>query len=179
MSKIELGLTLRSLRLSQKRTIQEIANICSLSKSMVSKIETDNVFPSIATLTKIAKALGTTVSHLLKENNESLEVVINVENADKNAIKTERGYYIFPYAMGFKEKKMQPYLFTARKGEVKEHHLSHEGEEFIFVLEGEMKFAIGDIEYLLEKGDSMYFNALKAHQVTPTSEKVMYLDIFV
>jgi transcriptional regulator with XRE-family HTH domain len=71
MKDLKLGLTLRALRLQQNRTIQEIANYCGLSKSMVSKIETDKVFPSVATLTKIAKSLGTTVSALLEENGEN------------------------------------------------------------------------------------------------------------
>jgi transcriptional regulator with XRE-family HTH domain len=179
MSQLNLGITIRALRLSQKRTIQEIADSCGLSKSMVSKIETDKVFPSIATLTKIARSLGTTVSSLLKEDTVGVEVVVNIENASIEAIKTDRGYYIYPYALGYKDKKMQPYLFVAKKGEIKEHHLSHEGEEFLFVLEGEMKFQVGEIEYFLKKGDSMYFNALKVHQAIPVSDSVIYLDVFV
>jgi transcriptional regulator with XRE-family HTH domain len=179
MTDIKLGLTLRTLRLKQKRTINEIANHCGLSKSMVSKIETDKVFPTVATLTKIAKSLGTSVSSLLEEHGQNSEIVIPANMAEKNSIETEKGYRIYPFASGYKEKKMQPFLFMAKKGEVKEHHVSHEGEEFIYVLEGEMKFQIGDIEYFLRKGDSLYFNALKTHQVIPISDKVKYLDIFV
>lgn len=163
MDALKIGLTLRTIRIRQGRTIQEIANICDLSRSMVSKIETDKVFPSISTLTKLAKSLGTNVSVLIEENGDNEEIVIQANKAEQNTIKTEKGYSIYPYASGFKQKKMQPFLFMAKKGEVKEHHVSHEGEEFIYVLEGEMKFQIGDIEYLLRKGDSLYFNALKTH----------------
>jgi transcriptional regulator with XRE-family HTH domain len=179
MTNLKIGLTLRAIRLSQNRTIQEIANICGLSKSMVSKIETDTVFPSVATLTKIAKSLGTNVSTLLEEKQENSDVVIQAGKAEESMIQTERGYSIFPYASGYKDKKMQPFLFIGNKEEVKEHHVSHEGEEFIFVLEGEMKFQVGDVEYLLRKGDSLYFNALKTHQVIPVTDGIKYLDIFV
>lgn len=179
MKDLNLGLTLRALRLQQNRTIQEIADYCGLSKSMVSKIETDKVFPSVATLTKIAKSLGTSVSFLLEENGENSDIVIQAKKAEENTIKTERGYSIFPYASGYKDKKMQPFLFIGEKGEVKEHHVSHEGEEFIYVIEGEMKFQVGDVEYLLRKGDSLYFNALKTHQVIPVTNTIKYLDIFV
>jgi transcriptional regulator with XRE-family HTH domain len=179
MTDLKIGLTLRAIRLRQNRTIQEIANVCGLSKSMVSKIETDKVFPSVATLTKLAKSLGTNVSSLMEENGSNGEIVIQAKNAEGNTIKTEKGYYIYPYASGFRNKKMQPFLFIAKKGEVKAHHVSHEGEEFIHVLEGEMKFQVGDIEYFLRKGDSLYFNALKTHQVIPVSDIVKYLDIFV
>jgi transcriptional regulator with XRE-family HTH domain len=179
MTNLKIGLTLRTLRLGQNRTLQEIADSCGLSKSMVSKIETDKVFPSVATLSKLAKCLGTNVSSLMEETGQNSDVVIHANQAEGNTTKTERGYYIYPYASGYKEKKMQPFLFIAKKGEVKEHHVSHEGEEFIYVLEGEMKFQVGDIEYFLRKGDSLYFNAIKTHQVVPFSDKVKYLDIFV
>jgi transcriptional regulator with XRE-family HTH domain len=179
MTKPKIGLTIRAIRLSQNRTIQEIANICGLSKSMVSKIETDTVFPSVATLTKIARSLGTTVSVLLEESEENSDIIIQADKAEENSVQTERGYSIFPYASGYKGKKMQPFLFIGKKGEVKEHHLSHEGEEFIYVIEGEMKFQVGDVEYLLRKGDSLYFNSLKTHQVIPLTDTIRYLDIFV
>lgn len=179
MTKLKIGLTIRAIRLGQNRTLQEIANICGLSKSMVSKIETDTVFPSVATLTKLARSLGTTVSALLEESEENSDIFFPASKAEENSIQTERGYSIFPYASGYKNKKMQPFLFIGKKGEVKEHHVSHEGEEFIYVLEGEMKFQVGDVEYLLRKGDSLYFNALKTHQVIPVTETIKYIDIFV
>ena len=62
---------------------------------------------------------------------------------------------------------------------MKQHELSHEGEEFIYVIEGEMKMTLGDAEYLLKAGDSMYFNCLQKHGIMPVSEEVKYLDIFV
>jgi transcriptional regulator with XRE-family HTH domain len=179
MKDLQIGFTLRALRMKQGRTIQEISDFCGLSKSMVSKIETNKVFPSVATLSKLAKSLGTNVSSLLEENGETSEVFVQASTAEQGTIKTEKGYSIFPYASGYKDKKMQPFLFIGNKGEVKHHHVSHEGEEFIYVLEGEMKFQVGDIEYFLRKGDSLYFNAVKTHQVIPVSETIKYLDIFV
>ncbi len=74
---------------------------------------------------------------------------------------------------------MQPFLFVAKKGEVKPHLLSHAGEEFIFVIEGEMKMQIGDAEYTLKTGDSIYFNTIQKHSILPISDVVTYLDIFV
>lgn len=179
MNKLEIGFTLKAIRLKQGRTIQEIADFCGMSKSMVSKIETNKVFPSVATLVKIAKALGISVSSLLEENGETLDVFVQSSTAEQNTVKTEKGYLIYPYASGYKNKRMQPFLFIGEKGKVKEHHLSHEGEEFIYVLEGEMKFQVGDTEYFLRQGDSLYFSAIKTHQVIPVSETVKYLNMFM
>ena len=77
------------------------------------------------------------------------------------------------------KKKMQPFLFVARKGEVIPHQLSHDGEEFVFVIEGEMKMQVGDTEYILKTGDSLYFNALQKHGIIPITDEVSYIDIFV
>lgn len=176
---LKIGNRIRKLRLIQKRTIQDIAEACDLSKSMVSKIETNSVVPSVATLVKIARALGTNVSILMGENETDTSVVITAKKANDNVAKTDRGYYIFPFASEFRDKKMQPFLFVANKGEVKEHHLTHEGEEFIYILEGTLRFFEGNKEYILNKGDSIYFNALEQHGIMPVSDTVLYLNVFV
>jgi quercetin dioxygenase-like cupin family protein len=74
---------------------------------------------------------------------------------------------------------MQPFLFVGKKGEVKPHELSHEGEEFIYVIRGQMKMQVGEVEYQLKEGDSLYFNSSLKHGIQPVSDEVVYLDIFV
>jgi transcriptional regulator with XRE-family HTH domain len=179
MNKLKVGTHLRKIRIRQNRTIQEIADKCKLSKSMISKIETNKVVPSVSTLVKLARSLGTNVSALLEENGELTSVVTPAGHAEENATQTDRGYFMYPFAPEYKSKKMQPFLFVARKGQVKEHHLTHEGEEFIYVLEGKMKFQVGDVEYSLKEGDSLYFDSLEKHQVVPVTDTVKYLDIFI
>ncbi|WP_183579744.1 helix-turn-helix domain-containing protein [Mucilaginibacter sp. X5P1] len=174
-----VGDRIRILRLSQKRTLQEVADNCGLSKSMISKIENNLTMPSIATLVKISQDLGTTISNLMEREDRAKTVVTRRSEAEEKLMLTEKGYSIFPYATEFHSKKMQPFLFTAKKGEVTPHELSHEGEEFIFIIDGEMKMKVGDTEYNLRKGDSLYFNALYKHGIVPVSSLVVYLDIFV
>jgi quercetin dioxygenase-like cupin family protein len=74
---------------------------------------------------------------------------------------------------------MQPFLFVAKKGHVKPHEVSHEGEEFIYIIRGQMKMQVGEVEYLLNTGDSLYFNCLQKHGIMPETDEVVYLDIFV
>lgn len=174
-----VGERIRILRSVQNRTLQEVADKCGLSKSMISKIENDKTIPSVATLVKIAQTLGTNISQLLEQDSWDRAVVTTLEEAEKKLVKTEKGYHIFPYASVYHEKKMQPFLFVARKGEVIPHEVSHEGEEFVFVVAGSMKMQVGDTEYVLKTGDSLYFNALQKHGIIPISEEVTYLDIFV
>jgi len=174
-----IGDRIRILRVSQKKNVQELADMCGLSKSMISKIETGKTTPSVATLVKIAQNLGTNISALLENEGWAKAIFSSRSDAEKKLLPTDKGYSVFPYAAEYHEKKMQPFLFVARKDEVRPHLLSHEGEEFIFVIEGEMKLQIGDTEYMLKNGDSIYFNTIQKHGISPVSATVTYLDIFV
>jgi len=176
---LNIGDRVKALRINQKRTLQEVADASGLSKSMISKIENNLTVPSVATLVKIAKALATDISSLLEEQGWLSAIYTKKSTTEQNFTRTEKGYHIYPFASGFRNKKMQPFLFVARKGEVKPHGLSHDGEEFIYVIKGEMSMKVGDTEYQLGEGDSLYFNSLQKHGVMPISEEVIYLDIFV
>jgi transcriptional regulator with XRE-family HTH domain len=175
---LEVGTRIKLLRINQKRTLQEVADSCGLSKSMISKIENNKSIPSIATLVKIAATLGSSISGLMEQEGWSKTIVTSQKTAMEKLVKTEKGYMIFPYASDYHDKKMQPFLFLARKDEVIPHQLSHEGEEFVFVIEGSMKMQVGDTEYILNSGDSLYFNALHKHGIIPITDEVSYIDIF-
>lgn len=179
INKLNIGDRIKMLRVTQKRTMQEIAEASDLSKSMISKIENNKTVPSVAALVKIAKALGTNISSLLEQDGWVNAIITTRQKAQENLTTTDKGYSIYPYASEYHEKKMQPFLFVAKKAEVIPHELSHEGEEFIYVIKGQMKMQVGETEYLLKSGDSLYFNSVQKHGIMPVSDEVMYLDIFV
>jgi len=179
MNNLKIGTRIKLLRTAQKRTLQEIADASELSKSMISKIENNKTVPSVATLVKISKVLGTNISSLLEQDVWLNAIHTTQKKAEENLAITDKGYSIFPYASEYHEKKMQPFLFSARKGEVKSHELSHEGEEFIYVVSGQMKMKVGEVEYHLKTGDSLYFNSMQKHGIIPVTSEVSYIDIFV
>jgi transcriptional regulator with XRE-family HTH domain len=179
LSNLNIGDRIKMLRIAQKRTMQEIAALSDLSKSMISKIENNKAVPSVAALVKIATALGTNISSLLEGESFMNAIVTTQKMAMDNLTPTEKGYAIYPYASGYHHKKMQPFLFVARKDDVIPHELSHEGEEFIYIIKGQMRMQVGEVEYLLKTGDSLYFNSVQKHGIMPVSDEVTYLDIFV
>jgi transcriptional regulator with XRE-family HTH domain len=176
---MDLGNKIRLLRKQQNRTLEEMASICGVTKSLLSKVENGVTTPPIARLMKIAEALGVTISTLLEENKENGTIhTQHDEYQNSNRwIKTEKGYSFFAFAAGRPDKLMQPYYFVAKKGEIKKHVLSHKGEEFVFVLEGEMKYRVGNVEYTLKTGDTLYFTSLEEHTLTPISDEVKYLAV--
>jgi mannose-6-phosphate isomerase-like protein (cupin superfamily) len=138
------------------------------------------VVPAVATLSKIAKALGVKVSVLLEEGEDGgIAFTPNMLHQPEAFVATNKGYEIFAFASHVINKKMQPVLMRACKGEVKAHTVRHEGEEFIYVLEGELKVHIGSVEYHLKTGESVYFESLNDHGIMPVTDVALYMDIFV
>lgn len=172
-----IGQRIRRLRLRQKRTLDQIAQLAGCSKSLLSKIEGGKTSPPIATLTRIAAALGAKVSDIVSEEGSSSTVFTPAKSGGP-LTRTEKGYEFALFAATRAEKRMQPFLFIAKKGKVKKGKLAHPGEEFIYVLEGEMKFQVNNIEYHLGPGDSLYFDAQDEHDLTPLSDEVRYLAVF-
>ena len=178
--KQSIGRRIKRLRIQQTRTQSEIAAAAGLTKSMLSKIESGTAYPSVAAMARIAAALGAGVSALMEQSaDDHRPVFVPRAKAEANITRSEKGYLVHPYATEFSEKKMQPFLFIAKRGEVKKHSLSHPGEEFVCVLEGEILFTVGDTQFRMRAGDTLFFNALDEHGVMPVTETAKYIDVFV
>jgi transcriptional regulator with XRE-family HTH domain len=177
---MDLGSRIRKLRRRQFRTLQEIADRCGFTRSLLSKIETGRTVPPVATLSRIAAALGVGISALLDGAGQTGTVHAPAADAGRDGlVLTDKGYAFHAFAPRRSDKLMQPFLFEVRRGQVKPHKLSHRGEEFLYVLEGTIKYRVGSAEYRLSVGDSLYFDAETEHQVTPVSARARYLAVFV
>ena len=174
-----LGRVIKKIRLEQKRTIEMIAKECGFSKSLLSKIENGKVIPPMATLAKISRALRVKISSLLEDNGGFGAIFTSAEDLAIEVAPTKAGYSMLPFATDYKDKKMQPFLVMAEKGKVKMKDLSHEGQELIYVIDGSMKFRVGQEVFEMKEGDSLYFNSLEKHSISPTSKVLKYLNIFV
>jgi transcriptional regulator with XRE-family HTH domain len=177
---VEIGIRIRSIRMQQGRTLDDVAQACDCSKSLLSKIETGKVVPALATLSKIANALGVRISTLLEDGEDHQPAVTpNLIDQPEQFVATDRGYNIYAVAPHFLNKKMQPVLVYGRKGEVLAHSVSHAGEEFIIVLQGEVQAHIGNNQYHLRQGDSIYIQSSYVHGFMPVTDTAVYLDVFV
>jgi len=171
---------IRVLRLQQQRTLKDIADSCGFTVSLLSKIESGKSMPPVATLTKIARALGTSVGNLLEEAQESSTVLTPAANlVASSSTRTDKGYAFHLLAAERTGKAMQPFLFIAEKGKVQPGSMSHSGEEFVHVLSGRMRYHVGETTYTLGPGDSLYFDAEERHDLEPITTQVRYLAVFV
>ena len=173
-----LSSRIRSLRCAHRITVEALAASAGCSKSLISKIETGKVTPTIASLSRIAEALGTNAAALLQESSEERVVFNPAKEPKEHLVQSNEGYEVFPYALAFADKRMQPFLFIAEKGKVKRHRVSHTGDEWMYVLEGRLNFHVGNQTFEMEAGDSLYFDPNLPHGVEPLTRKAVYLAVF-
>jgi transcriptional regulator with XRE-family HTH domain len=174
---VEAGRRIRMLRRTQRRTLQDVADKAAITKSLLSKIENGKTMPPIATLTRIANALGTSMTSLLSQGDQRGPIFIPADETYKTT-ETNKGYSFFSFANQRSSKLMQLYMFTAKKGKIIPQALSHPGEEFIYILKGRMRCKVGDIQYTLKPGDSLYFDSEEDHDLDPISAEVKYIAVF-
>lgn len=176
---MELGSRIRKLRRWQGLTLEQLAGDCGVTKSYLSKIESGTSVPPVATLMRIAHQLKVSVGSLLDDPNTEWKTVYTPANDTRDVVKADNGYQFYTFALQRGAKRMQPLLFEARAGKVRPHALRHEGEEFLYVLEGQMRYKVGKDTFTLSAGDSLYFDSDQTHELEPLSEVVRWLAVFV
>ena len=163
-----LGDKIKQLRLQCDLTQEELASRCELSKGYISQLENDLTSPSIATLIDILSALGTSLKEFFSEEED--ERVIFSEN-DFIEKKTEEMTlnWLVPNAQ---KNMMEPVLIELNSNCATSEDVPHEGEEFGYVLEGEIVIHIGKKKYICKKGESFYFSCVKSHYIINTKKSV-------
>ncbi len=175
----ELGIRIKRARSNKGYTLQETADLAGFSKSLLSKIENGKVTPPISTLYKIATVLESTVTELLEEPSNKQDIVtFELDKLKNMLVPTERGYSYVPIAANFYSKKLQPFYYEVRREEFIEKVLQHDGEEFIYILEGEAQCSIGTSTYIVKSGEGLYFKSSIPHKITPVTEIIKYFNIF-
>ena len=168
----EVGLKIKSIRESKNLTLEEIAERSGLSIEQITSIENDEYLPSLGPLIKIARALGVRLGSFLDDNDELGPVVCRAEE-NKSSISfsndTAAARKHMEYHALAKEKAgrhMEPFLIDIQPCEEKTFTLSaHEGEEFIYVMQGEVEIAYGKETYTLREGDSIFYDSIIKHHV--------------
>ncbi len=157
-----LGEKIKDLRLSCELTQEELADRCELTKGYISQLENDLTSPSIATLIDILSALGTNLKEFFSETEAEEKLSFN-----KNEfIEKQTEEYILNWLVPNAQKNtMEPLHMKLFAGGSTDEDFPHEGEEFGFVLKGEITLILGKRKVKVKKGESFYFTANKVHQI--------------
>ncbi len=168
LASLDIGNQVRNLRNKRDLTLQDLADLTGLSKPNLSQIENNLVTPPIATLLKIAAALGVAIGHFFQSAGQDSNMVV-VKKEDRYGVAkgphiSHIGYQYEPLAYPKVDKSMEPFIvhMEERTAEAIVYN-NHRGEEFLYVLEGRLEFRRGDHVVVLEAGDSLYFDSVVPH----------------
>lgn len=169
----EIGKRIRQHRLQKQFTLQDLADKTGYSKGYLSKVEKSGKAPPVATLSVIARELGVSVSAILGEDpvKDSICLVRQNERILMAKSGEEFGYAYEALANPYPNKHMEPFILTYPKDDALKHTFQHDGEELLFVLQGQMRFKYGSREMTLDKGDCIYFDSSVAHAGEPLGEE--------
>jgi transcriptional regulator with XRE-family HTH domain len=168
---VRVGEKIKALREQKGFSLKQVADLTGFSTALLSQMENHLVSPSLGTIIKLAGAFGVRVGDFLGETEgEPFTIVRRDERRKVSRFASKDGVrYGYSYeSLGFekKDRHMEPFIVTLEPATVKTSKTSvHEGEEFIFVLEGEMEVILGNHTDILYPGDSIYYDSTIPHRV--------------
>jgi transcriptional regulator with XRE-family HTH domain len=168
------GEKIRKLRKKREWTLEALAERSGISFSTISKAERGIISLTYDNILKLAFAFGVDMSQLLSDtDDDDLSYLVTLERKDKSK-KIENEYYVMNMLCSARAKKrMVPVYAIIKAHSVEEFkkYISHPGEEFVYVLEGELTFQIeGQEPRFLEPGDCLYFDSGLGHAYLSTGE---------
>ena len=169
-----VGLKIKGLRESKNLSIEEIAERSGLSVEQIVSIENDQNLPSLGPLIKIARALGVRLGTFMDDNDALGPVVCRAAEREREssisfsngAADARKHMEYHPLAQQKAGRHMEPFVIDINPEDSPEFQLSaHEGEEFIYVMQGEVEIVYGKETYTLYEGDSIFYDSIVKHHV--------------
>lgn len=170
-----IGKIITQLREENALTVATLAERTGISIERLTDIESGAVVPSVGVLIKISRALGARLGTFLDGHESTGAVVSRREdivptgaggNLGASRSGANRHMEFFAMAAGKKDRSMEPLIVVVQPVEHADDLKSeHEGEEFLFVLEGEIEVKYGSELHRLKAGDSIYYDSIVPHSI--------------
>ena len=163
---VAIGREVRAFRQQLDMTVMELAKAASLSTGMLSKIENGGISPSLGTLQALSRALHVPVTAFFRrfEEERTATFVRAGEGLkiERRGTRAGHQYELLGHSSG-KRIQVEPYLITLTAESDVFPLFQHAGVEFLYMLEGEVGYRHSDKTYVLQPGDSLYFDADAPH----------------
>ena len=168
-----VGEKIKSLRETKEISIAELAERTGLAEEQINRIENNVDIPSLAPLIKIARALGVRLGTFLDDQDEIGAVVYHKDEEMKetisfsnNAMDTRTHMRYLSLAKSKSDRHMEPFIVDIEATNDTEYSLSsHEGEEFIYVMEGVIEVSHGKKNHVIKAGYTIYYDSIVPHHV--------------
>ena len=183
-SENHIGEKIEMLRNLKKMEVTELANRSDLSVSQLTLIESGTSIPSLGVLIRIARALGIRMGTLLDDATKDGPAIVRVKDRhtaqsfSTSEDKSREHLTFHSLAPNKAGRHMEPFIVDIEPGENNQFSKSsHEGEEFIYVMEVTITVAYGTDVIELGKGDSIYLDSIVTHLVTTRDQNARILGV--
>jgi DNA-binding transcriptional MerR regulator/mannose-6-phosphate isomerase-like protein (cupin superfamily) len=154
-----IGPRLRRLRAKRGVSLAEVAAAAGISIGFLSALERSQMSASVGTLRRLARYYRTNILDFF----DATELNTRLVRPPKRKV-LEAGPGVRMELLAWGNKVMEPHLFRIAAQAGSGESYAHEGEEFLFVLRGELQIALDGEEYHLKRGDSFYFESATPHR---------------
>ena len=173
---LKLGERVRSLRLGQNLTLEEASKLTGLARSTLSKIENEQISPTFSVVHKLVNGLGVDLPQLFTEPREGAAPSgrRDITRAGEGTLHPTATYEHRLLATELSRKKMVPFTTQVRARSIEEfpEWIRHDGEEFLYVLSGAIRFYTEFYEPVeLKTGDSAYYDCTMGHVLVSVSDE--------
>jgi transcriptional regulator with XRE-family HTH domain len=172
MSNISLGARIASYREKNGITLEAMAQRTGLDRAFLQAVEEQDLYPSLGPLLKIARTLGVRLGTFLDDKVSKDPLIVRLADRQQQLV-THRGdkgpvdTVFYSLGRGKTDRHMEPFFIEVEPHQGEPGKLSsHEGEEFIVVIQGQIELIYGQETFTLGPGDSIYYNSVVPHHLT-------------
>lgn len=165
----KIGARIKKWREANDLSVDDLAKNAGVNSQLIASLEEGNVLPTISHLLKISRALDVRLGTFMDDQVTIDPAIHRAGEAsnDKDLRDMNQHNPSFSYVSlgkGKNDRNMEPFIIHV-KADGTEHFSQHQGEEFLYVLVGQLQFTYGKEHTILAQGDSVYYNSLVPHSV--------------
>ena len=167
---VNVGERVKNVRENRGLSLQDISLRTDIDVSTLEQIEAGTIAPPLGSVIKLAKALEMKMGYFISgEEDRAYTIVRHNDRKVVSRYDSQTGkYYGYEYeslAPHKKDRHMEPFLVTLEPADTEEERSTHDGQEFIWVLQGKMEVRLGGEIHILEPGDAIYYDSTVPHLV--------------
>jgi transcriptional regulator with XRE-family HTH domain len=174
-----MGSRVSKFREIKRLTAEELAARAGVEANIITRIENDELKPSLATLVKVARAMGIRLANFLDDSVSPDPIVVRASDRDalgetelSSGADAPTSLEFHSLGRGKIDRHMEPFyieIVPHPPGQVKVSQ--HEGEEFIVVMSGKVELQYQKETYILEPGDSAYYSSDVPHRLVALNDE--------
>jgi len=168
---------IRELREILEMSAADLSAAAGIPVDTYTKYESGELDIPISVLYNIAAKLGTDVTVLITGEDPRMDSAAVCRKGKGVRIERYPGYEFSSLAYNFRDRTIEPLLVFLDPGKAPADHVSHYGQEFNYVVEGRVKITVGKAEYVLNSGDSIYFDARLPHGQSALDGPAQFITI--